>query len=386
VQEKTMVTISPDAIPKLRKVTAPKQSARDALVTSLAALLDRSLMRTVTFVVERRILPRDVDLDMLRGSIHAMLATGLIDKPHKFFHFVQTLESTREPHPGKLHSAARRLIKGGRIYRCTLQSGYRHYPNMSPPDAGRQEGDSIQFEHWVHEPDSALGSVIVLHGFAMGWPVIDAVALSASQWFARGFNVILLTLPDHGPRRAPGTVFSGQSFTVPHAVHLASAVRRAIHEIFEIKRWLRGQSERPVGLVGMSLGGYLASLCAGLSEDFDFLIALVPPACMGDLAWRVYRDTGHHRAGPDETLTEENMRAAFYIHSPLAHPRRIAKERILIAAGAGDRIVPPEHPSALWEHWDRPKIHWLRGSHLSPVASRALMRVVTQHLEELDVL
>ncbi len=381
-----MVATSPDAIPKLRTVSVPKQSGRDALVTSLAALLDRSLMRTVTFVVEKRILPRDVDLDMLRDSIRAMLDTDLIGKPHKFFHFVRTLESTREPPAGKVQTGAGRRINGGKIYRRKLKSVYRHYPPMPPPDSAGGSVDSIQFEHWVHEPDSALGSVIVLHGFAMGWPVIDAVALSASQWFARGFNVILLTLPDHGPRRAPGTLFSGQSFTVPHAVHLAAAVRRAIHEIFEIKRWLRGQSDRPVGLVGMSLGGYLASLCAGLSEDFDFLIALVPPACMGDLAWRVYRDTGHHRAGPDETLTEENMRAAFYIHSPLAHPRRIAKERILIAAGAGDRIVPPEHPSALWEHWDRPKIHWLRGSHLSPVASRALMRVVTRHLEKLDIL
>ena len=136
----------------------------------------------------------------------------------------------------------------------------------------------------------------------------------------------------------------------------------------------------------MSLGGYLASLCAGLSDDFDFLIPLVPPACMGDLAWRVYRDTGHQRAGLDETLTEENMRAAFYIHSPLAHPRKIAKERILIVAGVGDRIVPPEHPSALWEHWERPKIHWLRGSHMAPVASSSLMRVVTLHLKKLELL
>ena len=136
----------------------------------------------------------------------------------------------------------------------------------------------------------------------------------------------------------------------------------------------------------MSLGGYLASLTAGLSDDFDFLIPLVPPACMGDLAWRVYRDTGHHKAGLDDTLTEGNMRAAFYLHSPLAYPRKIAKERILIAAGAGDRIVPPEHPSALWEHWDQPQIHWFRGSHLSPVASSSLMRIIMQHLKKLDIL
>jgi pimeloyl-ACP methyl ester carboxylesterase len=167
---------------------------------------------------------------------------------------------------------------------------------------------------------------------------------------------------------------------------LAEAVRRAVHEIFEIKAWLRAQDDRPVGLVGMSLGGYLASLCAGLSGDFDFLIPLVPPACMGDLAWRVYRDTGHHRAGPDEILNEDNMRAAFHIHSPLAHPRKIDAERILIVAGAGDRIVPPEHPTALWEHWDRPRIHWLRGSHISPVANRDLMPLVSRHLRALGIL
>lgn len=381
-----MVTVSSEAIPKLRRVSVPIQSGKDALVTSLAALLDRSLMRTVTFVVEKRILPRDVDLDMLRDSIHAMLDTDLIDKPHKFFHFVKKLESAGSSSRANLQTEERRRIKGGKIYRCKLRSGYRHYPQIPLPDSVVEEGDSIRFEHWIHESGSALGSVIVLHGFAMGWPVIDAVALSAGQWFARGFNVVLLTLPDHGPRRPAGALFSGQSYTVPHAVLLAAAVRRAIYEVVELKSWLRTQGSQPVGLVGMSLGGYLASLCAGLSDDFDFLIPIVPPACMGDLAWRVYRDTGHHKAGLDETLTEENMRAAFYVHSPLAHPRKIARERILIVAGAGDRIVPPEHPSALWEHWERPQIHWLRGSHMAPVANRSLMRVVTQHLKKLGIL
>ena len=82
-----MFTISPEAIPKLRKVSVPKQSGRDALVTSLSALLDRSLMRSVTFVVERQILPRDVDLDMLRDSIHVMLDSSIVDRPQDFFRF-----------------------------------------------------------------------------------------------------------------------------------------------------------------------------------------------------------------------------------------------------------------------------------------------------------
>jgi len=356
------------------------------VVTSLAAMLDRSLMRAVSYVVQRQVLPRDVDLDTLRDSIRAMLGSELLANPQAFFPFVSQLEKPRATNPGVFQSTLRRRIRGGVIYRCSLQGTYRHDVHLPSSAAAMPGRDAIRFEHWVHDPGKARGSVIVLHGFAMGWPVIDALAMSAGKWFALGFNVLLLTLPDHGPRRPPGALLSGQSFTVPHAVQLAAAVRRAVYEIFELKRWLRAQDSQPVGLVGMSLGGYLASLCAGLSADFDFLIPLVPPACMGDLAWRVYRDTGLYRAGADDTLTERNMRAAFYIHSPLAHPRRIAKERILIAAGAGDRIVPPEHPTALWEHWERPAIHWMRGAHTSPVANPALMRVIKRHLRQLDLL
>jgi pimeloyl-ACP methyl ester carboxylesterase len=381
-----MVPDMADTIPLLRRASVPRQRGADALVTSIAALLDRSVMRTVSYVVQRQLLPRDVDLDMLRDSIRVMLTTGLVEKPQAFFSFVQKLEKPRAANPDELRSHPVRRIKGGSVHRCALKSTWQPGRQLPRAATSTPAGDAIQFDHWRHAPGTAKGSVIVLHGFAMGWPVIDAFAMSASNWFALGFDVLLLTLPDHGSRRAPGAFFSGQSFTVPHAVQLAVAVQRTIHEIFELKRWLRAQDDKPVGLVGMSLGGYLASLCVGLSEDFDFLIALVPPACMGDLAWRVYRDTGHHRAGADEVLTERNMRAAFYVHSPLAHPRKIARERILIAAGAGDRIVPPEHPSALWEHWGRPAIHWFRGAHTSTVASRGLMRVVRGHLRQLDII
>lgn len=373
-------------IPTLRKAIVPRQARRDALVTSFSALLDRSLMRTVTLVVEKRILPRDVDLDMLRDSICDILESTAFDNAAEFFDFVAELESGDAPGCTELDIVSRRRITNGRIYRCTFLSSYHPYPELQSIEQHDPEPDTIQVEHWVHEPGPALGTVILLHGFAMGWPVIDAVALKAREWFDTGLDVVMLTLPDHGPRRPEGALFSGQSYTVPHAVKLAVAVRRAIHEVFEIKQWLRSQNDLPVGLVGMSLGGYLASLCAGLSEDFDFLVPLVPPACMGDLAWRVYRDTAHHRAGYDEILNENTMRTAFHLHSPLAYTRKLDVDRILIVAGAGDRIVPPEHPSALWEHWDRPDIHWLRGSHMSPVANRGLMPLIVAHLEGLGIL
>jgi len=372
-------THTPGPIPTLQMSRAPRQTPRDAIVTGLAAAADRAVMRTVALVVQRRLLPRDVDLDMLRDSVECMLDSGLAEDPDAFF-----LRPGRSKLAPATRSTVRRRLDDGRVFERRIHVAYREHPLMrdrsAAPDA------QVHLQHWQHEQEAPRGTVIILHGFAMGWPAIDARVMSARHWFGLGMDVVLLTLPDHGPRRPPGKVFSGQNYTVPHAVRLAGAVHRAIHEIFEVKRWLRSVDDMPVGLVGMSLGGYLASLCAGLTEDLEFLVPLVPPACMGDLAWRVYRETSIHRAGFDDILTEANMRAAFYIHSPLAHSPRLDTERILIAAGAGDRIVPPEHPTALWEHWGRPSIHWFRGSHMAPAANKALVHVARAHLQRLAIL
>ncbi|MBK6739270.1 MAG: hypothetical protein IPG64_16050 [Haliea sp.] len=114
-----------------------------------------------------------------------------------------------------MQSVTRRRIKGGHAYRRRLVSHYRPHRQIPNTTAVAPKPDAIQFEHWVHEPDTALGSVIVLHGFAMGWPVIDAVAMSAGAWFERGFNVVLLTLPDHGPRRPQVHYFRGRILPCP---------------------------------------------------------------------------------------------------------------------------------------------------------------------------
>ena len=60
--------------------------------------------------------------------------------------------------------------------------------------------------------------------------------------------------------------------------------------------------------------------------------------------------------------------------------------RVLIIAGRGDRIVPPEHPSALWRHWQEPAIHWFSGSHLAPFGRRGIVEAVSAHLGRLGIL
>lgn len=340
------------------------------------------MMRGVSAVVERALIPTVEDVEALRGSASALLESDLLRRPRDFFEFAD-----RPVRPRAVSIRGGRELSGGAIYRRRLQADYRPYSTPGgDPAVSISNGDPILLEHWKHEGRRARATVIALHGFAMGRPAIDAVALFARQWYDRGLDVALMTLPHHGARTHAGARFSGEHFAVPHVGRLAEAVREAIYEILVVRNWLRDESDGPVGLMGLSLGGYLTSLAIGLCDDFDFAVPIVPPACMGDLAWRVFRATRHGPSRGRPTIGEAELRNGFRVHSPLAHTLRVPKERILIVAGRGDRVVPPEHPTALWEHWERPPIHWFSGSHIVPFGRARVVGAISRHFEALGIL
>ena len=216
---------------------------------------------------------------------------------------------------------------------------------------------------------------------------VHAPVLFASTLFDAGLDVVLLTLPSHGPRAPEDARFSGERFAVPHVARLAEAVRRAIHEIRAVTLWLREGTGDPVGLLGLSLGGYLTALSAGLYDDLDFAIPMVPPACIGDLAWHFHRQSRKTRGAGEgaPAFDYDELRRGYRIHSPLAHALRIPRGRVLIIAGRGDRIVPPEHPHALWRHFGSPAIHWFSGGHLAPFGRAGIARAIRGHLRSLDL-
>ena len=354
----------------------PPESWPNRFLTRFGTALDSSVLRAMQLVVERALIPDAEDLDALRRSAQAVLAPELQANPRRFFDFLD-----RPPHPLRMRSRVRRRIDGGRAISHRIESDY------VPFDAEISRSDGpILLEHWVHEPGRPRGTVLALHGFTMGNPRIDAFMLLANHWYRRGLDVALLTLPHHGERTPPGARFSGEHFAVPHVARLGEAVREAIYEIRQVVYYLREESGAPAGVIGLSLGGYLAALSAGLCDDLDFVVPIVPPVCIGDLAWRFFTRTSHYRRGGPSALSQEDLRRSFYVHSPLAHPLRVPPERVMIVAGRGDRIVPPEHPTALWKSWGEPRIHWFSGSHLAPFGRGRTARAILRHLESIGIL
>ena len=369
-------------IPSLAAAQLPPERWSERVFSRFGTALDSTVLRAMQLVVDRALIPDPEHMMALRDSAHTLLDPELQRHPERFFRFLE------EPvTPLRTSSRLQRDWVGGVAVRRMFTTAYRPYTAQGESAAGEPSlRHPILVEHWMHSPGPPRGTVLTLHGFTMGRPRFDAFALFASEWFRRGLDVALMTLPHHGERKPPEARFSGECFAVPHVARLGEAVREAIYEIRVVTRWLSEHSAAPVGVLGLSLGGYLTALLAGLCDDPDFVVPMVPPACFGDLAWRFFTQTRHYRRGGAPALSRDELRAAFRIHSPLAHPLRVPKRQVLIVAGRGDRIVPPEHPAALWQHWGQPDIHWFSGSHLAPFGRRRIVDAIVRHLETLDIL
>lgn len=366
--------------PELIAAQLPSEPWSDGLFTQLGRTLDAIVLAAMRRVVDATMMPSPAELPAMRASAEAFLTGELQANPQKYFAFQEPPEAT------DVQGRYRRRLPGGLIVDRAFEIFYRPY---FPEEAARRitpRSDRVLVQHWMHEPRRPNATVLAVHGFSMGQPRIDAIALFARQWFQRGLDVALLTLPYHGARTPRDARFSGERFAAPRVNQLSEAVRQAVYELRLVIDWLREQTHAPVGLLGLSLGGYLSSLMAGLYDDLDFVIPMVPPVCIGDLAWRFHSEN-RRRAGEDEVLlSHEQLRAAYRVHSPLTYLLRVPKERVLIVAGRGDRIVPPEHPHALWQHWGEPDIFWFSGSHLAPFRRQRIVSAIERHLQRAGVL
>jgi len=365
-------------MPALPVVSLPPEAWGDRVWTAVGTVLDHTVVEAMRRVIDTALMPATEELPGLRAAAAPFTGGPLWDAPRRFFGF---LDAAADPLISE--TRYRRRIRDGVVIGRRFAGRYRPYINGAPSDGA---DDGILLEHWMHEREPPHGTVLALHGFSMGQPRVDAFALFASHWFRRGLDVALLTLPYHGARTPAKSRFSGQHFAEPNPAMLNEAVRRAAYDVHVVRSWLREQTGLPVGLLGLSLGGYLASLMAGLCDDLDFVVPIVPPVCMGDLAWRFFSRSRRRSQGTAPAYTHHELRAMYRVHSPLTYPLRVPKERVLIIAGRGDRIVPPEHPHALWQHWGEPRIHWFSGSHLAPFGRDRIVAAAVDHLKQLKIL
>ena len=230
-------------------------------------------------------------------------------------------------------------------------------------------------------------AVILLHGWSQGPYWMTSRMFSADGWLRRGYDVVLFQLPFHGAR-APITehaLRSGALFPGPHVVRTNETFGQAIHDLRQLAAHLRSRGATAVGVMGLSLGAYTTALWASLDEELAFAIAMAPPVSLADLMWRHGQSGDAWRRATAAGVTHELLDDAFRVHAPTTRPPQLARERLMIVAGHGDRITPPDQAETLWKHWGECAIHWYAGGHLAQLGRSDAMRAVWLHLETLGL-
>jgi alpha-beta hydrolase superfamily lysophospholipase len=211
---------------------------------------------------------------------------------------------------------------------------------------------------------------VLVHGYMGGAFALEQRIWPISWLDSLGFDCALFTLPFHGARAAAGaqTPLFPQSdirFTV-------EGFRQCITDLRDFVAWLYERGHPQVGLMGMSLGGYVSCLTATVEPSLAFLVPIVPLACLADFA----RDQGRVPRGSRQALAyEQTLKQAYRLVSPLCRAPLIASERVLVVAGKADRITPPTHARTLARHFSAPLEAWSGGHLLQFGRARSLQRV-----------
>ena len=202
--------------------------------------------------------------------------------------------------------------------------------------------------------------VIVVHGAEQGTD-FDMIALRVRRLHeGLGLNVAVPVLPLHGPRRTEDIRIPG--FDVVSNVLFALV---AVAEIRALRRWIAAQGDPSVALYGVSLGGYITALTAGVERDLDVVIAGIPMVSMHRLLARhASRSPSREGRAIGALMRSAEVRSLERFVDPLRFEPAVPIERRYIVAGLVDQVTTPHQALELWHHWEQPEMLWYPGGHL----------------------
>jgi hypothetical protein len=341
----------------LRLDAHPAEVPEPAVTARLAAEvgLDEAMLGTMVFtqlfptVEDHRRIEREVAI-----AREQFADAGWLDKPAAY-HVAPV-----DPCSG---DTVRRRTRGIDFEHLSFESGYE--PRSGEP--GRERWLDYRANRtahaWVVREDPGAPWLVCLHGYRMGQPLIDLSAFHP-RWLHRhhGLNLLVPVLPLHGPRSIGRR--SGDGFLGGDLLDTIHAEAQAMWDLRRMLAWVRCDSDAPIGVYGLSLGGYTTALLASLDEQLACAIAGIPAV---DFARTFYRHGGpwQERAAMHAGLSEAKMAEVLRVISPLALEPKVPHAHRAIFGGVADRLVPPDQVRDLWRHWDKPRIAWFQGAHLS---------------------
>lgn len=209
-------------------------------------------------------------------------------------------------------------------------------------------------------------TIVAIHGFTADWYLINEWVFALPWFYRMGCDIVLFTLPFHGPRQSRCSPFSGHGYFAGGPSRLNEAVAQSVYDFRILLEWLQRQrGVEQIGVTGLSLGGFTTAMLASAEDRLSFAIPNVPVVSLADLVLE-WQPIGWllRAAFATKRMDLTDVRRLVAVSCPLTYPPVLPSERLMIVSGVGDRLAPPKHSRLLWDHWGRCRIHWFPGSHI----------------------
>jgi dienelactone hydrolase len=245
------------------------------------------------------------------------------------------------------------------------------YP--SPIKTDYPENNVVRGEYFRAWGDRKRPAVIVLHILEGKFTVARLVCHTLAS---AGIDGLLIKLPYYGPRRPPNmkNVKLDPDMLKQLVVQGVTDCRRGADILADLDTTTPGH----IGICGVSLGGFVAALTAGVDGGFpraSFILA------GGDLK-QVLDNIGSRKKKYREEIekfgrTPEELRKFLKPIDPLTFSKRLINTDVLMLNAQEDEIVPADCADKLAEAAMVNEIIWYPGSHtgLLKYAIDALFRV-----------
>lgn len=337
--------------PPSEDVPETPASLRLAAEVALDEAVLGTMVFTTPFPLRGRHAPIRVEVDTAREQF---AAAGWLEKPEAYH------ETPPPPPEGEL---VRRHARGFDFEHLRFSSEYA--PRDEEPGRERwlAHAPNRDCHAWVVRGDPQRPWLVCIHGYRMGFPFVDFSAFRPDWLHQRlGLNLLVPVLPLHGPRKIGRR--SGDGFLGTDLLDTLHAEAQAVWDLRRLLGWVRARSDAPIGVYGLSLGGYNTALLASLDAGLACAIAGIPAS---DFAHAFFHHGGpwQERAAAVAGLTRASLTELLSVVSPLVLRPQVPHEHRAIFGGIADRIVPAEQVRELWRHWERPRIEWYAGAHLT---------------------
>lgn len=251
----------------------------------------------------------------------------------------------------------------------------------------RPSGDAVNDRVWCRfypardlAPGERAPFAIVLHHLGGDF---TAEAILADFLARSGVHALEVEMPHYGPRKAADSRYRGLlRGDIPASIE---SFRQCIADVRRALDWALARDDvdpERVGVVGVSLGGVLAALAAGVEPRLKRNVLVIAGGDIAQILLHPSRELRRARAYCREHgIDYAELCGIVRPVEPTRYAFRADKGGILMLNSLQDEIVPRPATEALHEALGRPEIEWYPAGHYTiALFALQLFRRVRDHL------